>query len=41
MKSVLKKSRLFIMLASFLGVVSPMAQAAYLVTVKPKVAVVY
>ena len=40
MKSVFKKSRLFIMLASLLGVVSPMAQAADLVPVQPTVAVV-
>ena len=40
MKSVFKKSRLFIMLASLLGVMSPMAQAADLVPVQPTVAVV-
>lgn len=40
MKSVLKKSRLFIMLASLLGVVSPMAHTVDLVPVPPTVAVV-
>ena len=41
MKSVLKKSRVFIMLSSLLGVVSPMGQAADLFTVQPTVAVFY
>ena len=40
MKSVLRKSRLFLMLASLFGAVIPMAHAADLVPVQPTVAVV-